>query len=273
MLFRGKINGFGIIEILLALAISILLCIGFLSLIGNKMNDTQLDKSLSELQRKGQFTQNYLSRASKLSSYQTSSNLIENETFDKFPKLIPTHAQILNATNASMNGSDTISVSYVVMKDSSYFDCMAVPLIPNQLAQSMFFVNESAELACCPIDKGTPNVQNIDVLIEGVEAMRIRYGEDTDNDGIVNRYVAADFPELSLSRVINVKISLLLRTPENASPIFDTKYYTLQDVELGPFNDHILRKVYTTIIPIKGLHSSSLKELSMSEMQSARGTP
>ena len=254
MLFNTNMKGFGIIEILLAVAISILLCIGFLSLIDDKISSAQLDSTLTELQHKGQYTQNYLSRAINLSSFETSSNLVENEIFDKFPKILPAQSQILKATNTSLNGSDTISISYVVMKDNSYFDCMAVPLIPNQIAQSMFFVNENAELACCAIDKGVPKVDNTDVLIEGVEAMRIRYGEDTDNDGIVNRYVAADFPELSLSRVLNVKISLLLRTPDDAHPAFDTKYYTLQDVELGPFNDHFLRKVYTTTLPIKGLH-------------------
>ncbi|MEO5365603.1 MAG: PilW family protein [Magnetococcus sp. WYHC-3] len=50
-------------------------------------------------------------------------------------------------------------------------------------------------------------------LVEGVEQLQILYGEDTDGDGRTNRYLAADGAGLDFSRVVSLRLALLVRSP------------------------------------------------------------
>ena len=52
-------------------------------------------------------------------------------------------------------------------------------------------------------------------LAEGIEDMQFLYGEDTDDDGAVNRYVAAGTASLDMNRVIAIRTRLLTRTQDN----------------------------------------------------------
>ncbi len=249
---KTNIKGFSLVEGMMALIITIILVIGFASVMMNRSTGYQVDYNLTQLQRKGSFAQIFLSRSLRLADHPITSSATNDETYQNYPNLFPNNAQVVSGVSNAINGNDAITIAYQANK-VNLLDCMAVTPSPHHPITSMLFITENSELACCAVIDGTPNFNNRDVLIEGVEAMRIRYGEDTNHNGIINRYVAADNPDLSFSRVQNVKMSLLIRTPEKASLELDSKYYTLQDVELGPFNDHYLRKVYTTTIPVRSL--------------------
>ena len=65
-------------------------------------------------------------------------------------------------------------------------------------------------------------------MVEGIEEMRILYGEDTDTtaDNVADRYRTAD-AVASWRRVINVRVGLLARTPVNVDVELDNRPYTL----------------------------------------------
>ncbi len=54
-------------------------------------------------------------------------------------------------------------------------------------------------------------------LVTGVENMQILLGEDTNNNGVANRYLVAGTPSLQMSRVVNLQISLLLSTTDEVA--------------------------------------------------------
>ena len=57
-------------------------------------------------------------------------------------------------------------------------------------------------------------------ILNGVKSMNILYGEDTDNDGSVNRYVPADQSGLDFSKVNGVIIDYeLITSPFNRTPL------------------------------------------------------
>ena len=95
-------------------------------------------------------------------------------------------------------------------------------------------------------------------LFEGVEDMQVFYGEDTDGDGAVNRYVTADVINASCAdntnpacwgRVDSVRISLLVRTFENNVALEPQTYnYNGADVTA---TDGRLRRVFTTIVKLR----------------------
>lgn len=91
-------------------------------------------------------------------------------------------------------------------------------------------------------------------LIQGVQALQVAYGEDTDADRITNQYVAADAVGDWMD-VISVTISLLLRS-EAAGTDVDSRTYDLLTAgvggeSVGPFNDRRLRMLFTTTTAVR----------------------
>jgi type IV pilus assembly protein PilW len=94
-------------------------------------------------------------------------------------------------------------------------------------------------------------------LVEGVEDMQVYYGEDTDGDGVVNRYVTATAMDNSCStspdcwnNVASVRISLLLRTLED--DIAQAPQTYRYDGTTVTANDRRLRRVFTTVVAVRG---------------------
>jgi len=85
-------------------------------------------------------------------------------------------------------------------------------------------------------------------LAEGVENMQVLYGEDSDNDRSVNRYVAAD-SVADMSRVMSLKLSFLMTTIEN-NITSKPQPYTFNGTTVTP-TDRKLRRVFTTVVNLR----------------------
>lgn len=88
-------------------------------------------------------------------------------------------------------------------------------------------------------------------LIEGVENMKVLYGEDTDAppDGTANYYVAADAAGLDMNNVVSIRVSLLLRSLDDnlaAQPLA----YTFNGETITP-TDRRIRRVITSTIALR----------------------
>ncbi len=66
-------------------------------------------------------------------------------------------------------------------------------------------------------------------LAEGVEAMRLLYGVDSDEDGVADRYSGAD-TVTDWNSVVSIRVYLLVRATEPDRNYQDTKTYQLGDV-------------------------------------------
>ncbi len=98
---------------------------------------------------------------------------------------------------------------------------------------------------------GTPQLQTQE-LVEGVENMRFLYGEDTDtspSDNVTNIYRAPS-SVANWRRVINVRVGLLVRTLNNVQDT-DTKTYTVAGAALGPYNDNLRRRVFSSTVRVR----------------------
>jgi type IV pilus assembly protein PilW len=252
-----KMSGVGLIEILIGITMSLLLMAGFINLFLNNKRAYLLDHNLSEIQRNGQFAHMILNRTMRLAGYRTMPDLANMEGFQEYVDIFPNGSELITGTDNITNGSDSITIRYQGNNSSDIYDCLATPVGSNELAESQFFINTNNELVCSATNNGVANPNNPAVLIENVEAMQIRYGEDTDADGIVNQYVPANFPGLDYNNVLAVRISLLLKTDSEVNPVLDSKLYNVQDVEFGPFNDNFLRKVYTTTIQLRSMFNDA----------------
>jgi type IV pilus assembly protein PilW len=89
-------------------------------------------------------------------------------------------------------------------------------------------------------------------LIEGVEALQIRYGIDTDGDRLVNSYVQAN-AVTNWSNVVSASIGVLIRSLEPNADMPDKRKYTLlaDEAQIGPFEDRYQRALYTTTVALR----------------------
>ncbi len=135
--------------------------------------------------------------------------------------------------------------------------------VPTSGGDPSLYVRENA---------GTP-----EPLVEGIENMQILYGVDTDTipDGIANKYVSADAandldldgdPNTVFDAVVSVKISLLVRTPNDLPGTGVKRDYSklvykmvspVSPITINPFTnganstDRHLRKIYNLTIKIR----------------------
>jgi len=93
-------------------------------------------------------------------------------------------------------------------------------------------------------------------LVGGVEAMKILYGVDTAATGSPAKYVVpADVTDWT--RVVSVRLGMIVRTPETADSAPDTNIYHLLDHttsvldDFGPTNDTRRRRVFNTTIRVR----------------------
>ncbi|MBW8055956.1 MAG: prepilin-type N-terminal cleavage/methylation domain-containing protein [Nitrospira sp.] len=89
-------------------------------------------------------------------------------------------------------------------------------------------------------------------LVDGVEDMRVFYGEDTavTADSAVNIFRPAN-TVTDWSKVVSVRIGLLLRTPHESGGDFDTNTYDVAGATVDPTDDRRQRRVFTTIIQLR----------------------
>ncbi|NIR58096.1 MAG: hypothetical protein GWO02_00535 [Gammaproteobacteria bacterium] len=87
-------------------------------------------------------------------------------------------------------------------------------------------------------------------LADGVESFQILYGEDTDNDGVANRYVPANLVA-DWDAVVAIRVGLLMRTDDQIAEQEDTGTYDVLGTSVGPFNDRRLRKVFTATVGVR----------------------
>jgi type IV pilus assembly protein PilW len=92
---------------------------------------------------------------------------------------------------------------------------------------------------------GTP-----EELIEGVERMELRFGQDTNGDRIADSYASANSVS-NWDNVVNVSVAMLVRSQEQYGTERDAKTYQLLDKQYTAPNDRHLRQVFVTTATLR----------------------
>lgn len=89
-------------------------------------------------------------------------------------------------------------------------------------------------------------------LVEGVENMKLLYGEDTDTpgDGVVDIY-RAPASVTTWRNILSARVGLLVRTTTNVEQAPDIRTYSLADTAVGPFNDNVRRRAFNSTIMVR----------------------
>lgn len=229
-----RAQGFTLIELMVALAIGLLVTLVVLQAYLGGLGTQRAQTDAARAQESSRIAFDLLAHALRQAGYKNpkapglgfcDSTTARLATINDPASINPTAANLVGSTVTVANFSDAVKVSYFgeglpvspFTTDNSIRDCLGNPVAPNVLAEDTFFVaadannNNEPTLFCYTTNDATRG--NVP-LVAGVESMQLLYGDDTDTDGIVNRYIRGGTGNVSApNNVRSVKLSIIARTP------------------------------------------------------------
>jgi type IV pilus assembly protein PilW len=234
--------GFTLVEIMVAITISLILTAGVIQLFLSNRTSHNVQSGMGKLQENARFALDILSTNLGKAGYQLSSITDTPAKLDLANTLDnATPNATLGFTAGTATASDTISV-----QSRSATDCLGNATGMNAITTDRYYLN-GTNLMCLGSGGGAA-----ETLVEGVENMQILYGEDTDGDGIANRYVnAGGLNAANVNNIVGARIAMLVSTVDNINQNAAATYTLLNIPSVGPFNDGRLRRVFTRTILLR----------------------
>lgn len=223
-------TGLTMVELLVSMALGLIVIAGATQIFMGGKRSTAVQEGMGTLQENGRLAMHFLQREIRMAG---------------FPKNGFTAA--IDAANVS-NGAGAASDQLRVQNESGT-DCLG-QASANPTWSHFSIGNDVSgvpSLRC----RGSGNAGSEQTLVEGIEAMQIQYGVDTDGDEFANQYLnAADVADWT--SVVAVRVALLSASISNMAETQDTQTYQLLDgAELGPINDLQRRRVFVSTIEIR----------------------
>lgn len=250
-------KGFSILEILVAITISLILMLGLLQIFISNKNTYRLENNLAMLQENGRFLHDYLNKLVRNTAYRSP---LQDTQFNNI-ETIYTGANIFisGTDNTGPNNSDSMVIRFqgsgdgAGNPDNSIRDCINRGLDLFVMSSNTLSLDANNNLQCQSDNPSAAPAVDTQVILDGVENMQILYGEDLDGDKAPDRFVSAAHPNLDFNNVVGVKISLLLRSNEPNKPIPDNNTYNLLGTAYQAPGDLFLRQTITFTIMLRNV--------------------
>ncbi len=214
-------RGFTLTELLVTLAITSVLALGAISFLANANQANRLQMAISSLNASGRFGLEQLSRDIRMSGYRDSE------------WTLGALANMIAATDgAAATGGDSITLLFEGARDCNFAATIA------GVATNTYQVVDG-HLECNGLS-----------VTDGVQEMQVYLGEDTDRNTVANRWLSPGTAGLDMTRVVSVRIHLLVRTDGNAFSSGAQAYYF--DNALQPaVDDGQIRREYSVTVALR----------------------
>lgn len=227
----NKHSGFSMLEIMVAITISLILLLGILQIFVSNKNTYRLQNNLAILQENGRFLHEYLNKVIRNTAFRSP---VINQQFATLENVFNTSTGFISGTdNTGTNGSDVLIVRFQGsgtgsgVPDNTIRDCLNRGVDAFTIATNTISLNANNQLTCRAQNaNGTPT-DDTQVILDDVENFQVLYGEDLNNDKTPDRFVSANYPSLNFNNVVAVKLAILLRSTEQNNPVADSKTYNL----------------------------------------------
>jgi len=182
-------KGVSLIELMIAVTLSVFIAAALIALFINSKQSYRINENMSRLQENARFAVTFLSRDLRMADYRTCVTDVRRAD------------AVAGETGTGLNGSDTITTLW------QSNDCAAASAV----VTTVYSIQAGA-------GGGPALFRSIDgvnqELVEGIESLQILYGEDTDDDFVVNYYVEAA-SVTNMAQAISVRFTLTARTLED----------------------------------------------------------
>jgi type IV pilus assembly protein PilW len=260
-------SGLTVVEIMIAMVVGLVLLAGVIQLFLSNKQNYRVQEGLSRLQENGRYAMDVAVLNLRQAGYKAhgltadeTAFAVDNSGYAPANANFPTAGQIVTGADNNtsgvdlvLDGTDTISFRLQApddaLDDSEFWDCLVL-LGPEEVAVNTLYVKAPEQELHCRSEAGGDDDQP---LLDGVQDMQVQYGVDTDSDGIANMYgTATDVTSAGeWTRVVSVRIALLLNTVGGITNDPDTSIYNLLGTTVGPFNDRLRRHVFTTTVALR----------------------
>ncbi|MGD9344150.1 MAG: PilW family protein [Desulfuromonadales bacterium] len=231
--------GMSLLELLIAVTLSILLLLGIVQITSAAASSTRLQRNQAQLQENARLAVMIISRH------------VREAGFNPEPWLPKTDLSALTDDNADdlPGGSDRLSVRN--WSDLNCFDNRN-PILDAQekpafhIREVIFDLNTSKNLTWQCRYGPTPSEMVTQVrrqgLVENVESFQLLYGEDTNQDRVIDRWVNAG-QWGSPRQILGMRIGLLLVSEDEVTEKTSRQYRVLHTMSAAR-TDGRLRRVY-----------------------------
>jgi len=255
-------RGVSLIELMVSIAIGLIIILGIIQVFSANRETYTAQESLGQLQENGQYAINFIARHLRKAGYYPNPYSLPGtkalHELRAFGAALP-----INGVEGGGAANDTVSVSYY----TTGTDCVGnAPAGGARLGQNLTPTSLSATGAIVPRQASAIAVNVIAVatgasgrpslfcnsveITEGVENLQIRYGEDTNNDGFIDKYSTLD-QVTNVANVMIAQVAILVATTGEPSRDLDTDTYDLLGTIVDPIDDGRYRRVYTATIRIR----------------------
>ncbi|GMQ95630.1 MAG: hypothetical protein BMS9Abin14_078 [Gammaproteobacteria bacterium] len=243
-------SGLTLIELMVAMVLGLVLMGVAISVFLSNRETHRVVNNLARVQENGRFALEQISQIVRMSGYQ-------GDTAAQWVLGPLTQATSgvnrLAGTNNTTNGSDTITVAFRGADDTFIKDCQGVSVVAADTVVNQYALSANNELTCS-VSRNGGAAQTL-VVVDGVEAMQVMYGIDTNGDDAADQYVTS--PNVAdMEDVVSLRLGLLLMTDDAfLASQNDTNTYTLLDETIydaaTPANDRRLRRVMTATVNLR----------------------
>jgi len=214
-------RGFTIVELMITLTITSVLILGAITFLASADKSNRVQSALSGLNVSGRFGLDQLARDIRMSGYRDS-----NWTLGALSDVITA------IDGVPAEGGDSITLLYEGARDCTY------ALAPAGIVTNTYQVVDGV-LEC----NGQP-------VTGGVQEMQVYLGEDTNNNGVTNRWLSPGTVDLDMTRIVAVRIHLLVRTNGNDISSGPQAYYFNNALQAA-VDDGQIRREYSVTIALR----------------------
>lgn len=239
---RNTQAGLTLVEIMVAITISLVLLAGILQIFTSTKSSYNLQSGVAQLHENARFALDIM--ATNISMAGFANMDMVGTSYDAFNTANTQDNVTANAAlgfaAASGTASDSIDINY-----QSATNCTGAAA-GGGVASDRYYLNNT-NLMCI----GNGNAGGAVIIAQGIENLQILYGEDTNADGIANVYVNADDVG-NFDNVVTVRLAILVDSVDSVSGGNQAAEYTLLDAPpLGPFEDNLYRRTFTRTVLLR----------------------
>ena len=188
MMIRSLQKGMSLVELMVAITLGIFIAGALVSLFINSKENYRLNENMSRLQENARFAVAFLAHDLRMTDYRT---CVTDATLAD---------ALAGEEGTGLNGSDSVTIIWQTN------DCADTPAIDTTVYTIQ---NNSA---------GNPSlfrsVNGVnEELVEGIQSLQLLYGEDTDQDHLVDYYVNAS-SVVDMEQAISVRVTMVAQTLE-----------------------------------------------------------
>ncbi len=224
---RRRQQGLSLIELMIAMLLGLIVIAGLFNMYLGSSRSSQFSDGLQRMQENGRYGVSTLQRGIRLAGYSP------DETIEPFDIAASDDSTLVVQMRRSFdcNGGSTATTDGIAVDTYTLDTSSGDPL--------------TYKLICTG---NTPTATPM-TLVEGVEAFRVLYGIDANNDDVPERYIPYDV-SINALQVSSVRFALLVNSGAPIRSKTVTDNYVLLDTELSK-SDRFARTVFTGTVKLR----------------------